>query len=143
MTTTEADGLTSPAQGRLGRETDGPLAASALRGVGLVVAAFSLCACGAGGLASTVAPKPRPEGAVDHGGARPLLVDWGPSERTLFNRSRGRGPLVVGFVGGTLEPLFNCQAQGQYKYTAEHSVGVAPVRWTVTRFRLSGSFARS
>lgn len=94
----------------------------------LVVATASvvamLCGCGAGNLANTVAPQPRPEGAVSHGGERPLLVDWGPSDRTLFNTSRARGPLVIGFVGGRLEPLYNCHANGRYNYTAEHSAQV-------------------
>ena len=124
MTTAEADGLTSPAHGGIGRDSAGSVAATLLRGVGLVVAGSLLCACGAGGLASTVSPKARPEGAVDHGGERPLLVDWGASDRTVFDTSRGQGPLVVVFGHGRLEPLSNCHASGQYRYTAEHSAQV-------------------
>jgi hypothetical protein len=80
--------------------------------------------CGVGALGNAVSPKIQAEGAVLHGGERPLLVDWGPSDRTLFDASRARGPLVVGFVGGRLEPLYNCHASGQYTYSAEHSAQV-------------------
>lgn len=96
--------------------------------VRMVVSASLIAAlngCGAGGMGQTVAPAgPKPEGAVAHGGERPLLVDWGPNDRPLFDASRQRGPLVVGFAGGRLEPLYNCHANAQYKYTAEHSAQV-------------------
>lgn len=81
-----------------------------------------LPACGVG--AAVKPPAPTLGGTVRAGGTRPLLVDWGPNDRTVLNTSRRAGPLVVRFHNGTLEPLFNCHAKGSYVYSAEHSMQV-------------------
>jgi hypothetical protein len=80
--------------------------------------------CGAGAFGKAVATAPTVDGTVRLGGTRPLLVDWGPSDRTLLNTSREKGPLVIRFHDGVLEPLFNCHAKGKYAYAAERSMQV-------------------
>jgi hypothetical protein len=87
----------------------------------LVVAATTATGCGAGSLGGAVAQAPTMSGGAHGAAERPLLVDWGPNDRALLNRSREKGPLVVKLDGGSMQPLFACQAKGSYTYTAERS----------------------
>jgi hypothetical protein len=114
------------------------------------------CALALGGCAvGSLAPSARPTmaGTIAKAGTRPLLVDWGSSDRTLLNTSRTRGPLVVSVQDGAMEPLFECHVKGRYRYSAERSAQVQDeiidnqdelhVKMPVFGARFAGDLARA